>query len=67
MIQKLGFDIRKDLIVRVQKLIYERIRWIPLTSTVSPTAVGPKIKGDPYKIQPFLWFTAPFEDIELEK
>lgn len=60
-------DLRKDLIVRLQKLIFEKRRWIPLTSTVSPTVVGPKIKGDPYKIQPFLWFTAPFEDIELEK
>jgi len=24
-----------------------------------------KVKGNPYKIQPMIWYTAPFEDIEL--
>jgi hypothetical protein len=23
------------------------------------------VKGNPYKIQPMIWFTAPFEDMEL--
>ena len=56
---------RKELIVRIQKLIYERTMLIPLTSTNSPAAIGPRVKGNPYKIQPLIWFTAPFEDIEL--
>ncbi len=56
---------RKDLITRIQKLIYERTMWIPLTSTNSPAAIGPRVKGNPYKIQPLIWFTAPFEDVEL--
>jgi hypothetical protein len=23
------------------------------------------VKGNPYRIQPLVWFTAPFEDMEL--
>jgi ABC-type transport system substrate-binding protein len=56
---------RKDLMARIQKMIYERTMWIPLTSTNSPAAIGPRVKGNPYKIQPLIWFTAPFEDIEI--
>jgi peptide/nickel transport system substrate-binding protein len=56
---------RKDLIVNVQKLTHERSMFIPLTSTNSPAAFGPKVKGNPYRIQPLIWFTAPFEDMEL--
>lgn len=58
---------RKDLIGRIQKLIHERTMFIPLTSNNSPAALGPRVKGNPYKIQPLLWFTVPFEDIEIEK
>lgn len=57
--------IRKDLIANIQKLIYEKVMWIPLTNTNTPTAFGPKVKGNPYKIQPLIWFPAPLEDIEL--
>ena len=56
--------VRKDLIAQIQKLIHERTMLIPLTSTNSPAAIGPRVKGNPYKIQPLIWFTAPFEDIE---
>jgi peptide/nickel transport system substrate-binding protein len=56
---------RKDLVIRIQKEIYERTMWIPLTSTNSPAAIGPRVKGNPYKVQPLVWFTVPFEDIEL--
>jgi len=58
-------QVRKDLITRIQKLIHERSMWIPLTSTNSPAAFGPRVKGNPYRIQPLIWFTAPLEDIEL--
>jgi hypothetical protein len=23
------------------------------------------VKGNPYRVQPLIWFTAPFEDLEL--
>ena len=59
--------VRKDLIGRVQRLIHEKTMFIFLTSSNSPAAFGPKVKGNPYKIQPLLYFTLPFEDIELEK
>jgi len=57
---------RKDLVAQIQKRVQERTMWIPLTSTSSPAAVGPKVKGNPYRIQPIIWFAAPFEDIELQ-
>jgi len=65
--QAVDQGVRKDLVSRIQKMIYEKVMWIPLTNTSSPAAFGPRIKGNPYKIQPMIWFTAPFEDIELEK
>lgn len=58
---------RKELIIQVQKMIHERTMFIPLVNTNSPAAFGPKVKGNPYKIQPLVWFTSPFEDIELDK
>ncbi len=57
--------VRKDLIGNIQRLTHERSMWLPLTSTNSPAALGPRVKGNPYKIQPLMWFTTPFEDIEL--
>ena len=56
---------RKDLIIRVQKLIHDKMEFIPLTSTNSPAAFSTKVKGNPYKIQPLIWFISPFEDVEL--
>jgi ABC-type transport system substrate-binding protein len=56
---------RKDIISRIQKVTYDKTVWLPLTSTNSPAGFGPRIKGNPYKVQPLIWFTAPFEDMEL--
>ena len=56
---------RKDLMERIQKIVYEKTIYIPLTDTNSPAAFGPRVKGNPYKVQPLIWFTAPFEDMEL--
>jgi len=60
-------NVRKDLITRIQRLIHEKTMWISLTENNSPAAFRPRVKGNPYRIQPLVWFTAPFEDIELEK
>jgi len=57
--------IRKGLSEKIQTLVHERRMWLPLTNTNSPAAIGPRVKGNPYKIQPMIWFTAPFEDVEL--
>ena len=56
---------RKDLIARIQGLIYERTIVIPFRSAVSPAGAGPRVKGNPFKIQPDIWYTAPLEDMEL--
>jgi peptide/nickel transport system substrate-binding protein len=59
--------VRKEVIERIQRLIHEKTMFTPTTSTNSPAAIGPRVKGNPYRIQPIIWFTAPLEDIELEK
>ncbi len=58
---------RKDLLTKVQRMVHEKMMFIPLTSTNSPAAFGPKVKGNPYKIQPLIWFIAPLEDVELAR
>ena len=59
--------VRKDLIGRLQHLIHQKTMFIPLTNTNSPAALNPRVKGDPYRVQPLIWHTAPFEDMDLEK
>lgn len=58
---------RQDLLTKIQNMIHERTMWIPLTAVSSPAAFNLRVKGNPYRIQPLIWFTAPFEDIELVK
>ena len=58
---------RKDLINRLQWLIHDKTMVIPLTGTNSPAALSPKVKGNPYKIQPLIWFIAPLEDVEIAR
>jgi peptide/nickel transport system substrate-binding protein len=57
--------VRQELLGDIQKLIHERTQYIPLTATNTPTAFGPRVKGNPFKVQPHIWYTVPFEDIEL--
>jgi peptide/nickel transport system substrate-binding protein len=63
--KELNLQARNDLIKKLQKVIHEKRMFIPIVQLCSPTAFGPRVKGNPYKIQPILWFPAPFEDIEL--
>lgn len=58
---------RKELLLRIQELLHERLMLIPLTNTTSPAAFGPRVKGNPYRIQPLNYFTSPFEDVELTR
>ena len=58
---------RTDLIARIQKLIYDKTMVIPLTTSNSPAAFGPRVKGNPYQVQPLLWFVSPMEDMELNE
>jgi ABC-type transport system substrate-binding protein len=66
-LKEASFKPRKDLLSRIQTLVHDKTMFIPLTTNNSPAAFGPKVKGNPYKIQPLIWFTAPLEDIELNK
>ena len=56
---------RKELIGRIQKMIYDRTMFIPLNTVTSPAAIGPRVKGDPYKIKrPYpIWYISPMEDV----
>ncbi len=56
---------RKDLINKIQMLINEKTMFIPLTGTNSPGAFSLRVKGNPFKVQPLVWFIAPLEDVEL--
>jgi peptide/nickel transport system substrate-binding protein len=64
-----AFDLnkRKDLITKIQNQMHERRMFLPLTSINSLAAVGPRVKGNPYKIQPLIWFITPLEDVELKE
>ncbi len=63
--KEVSLSLRKNLIVRIQNLISERTMVIPIRSGCLNAAFGPKVKGDPHKIQPLIYFSAPFEDVEL--
>ena len=65
--QAVSPQVRKDLIARVQTLIHEKRMFLPLTNSNSPAAVGPNVKGNPFRVQPLIWYTCPLEDIELVK
>ena len=57
---------RKELLGRIQDLIREKTMFITLTTNTAPCGLNPRVKGDPHRIPPIIWFTAPFEDIELQ-
>jgi len=61
-------EARKNLMKSVQKIIHEKVILIPLCENRSPSALGPRLKGTPYKIQQAypVWFPAPMEDLELK-
>jgi peptide/nickel transport system substrate-binding protein len=58
--------VRKDIVVRIQNLIYDRNMYLPLTFVNNPNAHGPRAKGNPYRI-PMIWYPTPFEDIEISE
>jgi peptide/nickel transport system substrate-binding protein len=60
---------RKELIARIQNLIYDRTMVIPLMRATVPSAIGPRVKGDPFKFRGGfpLWFPSPLEDLELNE
>ena len=66
-----SFDlkVRKDLMGRVQKIMYEKTMLVPICENKSPAAYGPRLKGNPYGIQGGfpIWFPTPMEDLELNE
>lgn len=60
---------RKELILRIQKEINDRTMVIPLVRAAVPSAIGPRVKGDPFKMRGAfpLWFPSPMEDLELNE
>jgi len=62
-------NVRKELLARIQRMMYDRTMLILLTDGTAPTPCGPRVKGDPFKVHvPFpLWFPSPMEDLELNE
>ncbi len=62
-------SVRKDRLMRIQKLLYDKRVSIFVTWISSPAAVGPRVAGNPWKIsEPFpFWVATPMEDLELKQ
>jgi peptide/nickel transport system substrate-binding protein len=61
-----NMDKRKELIMKIQKSMQDRTMFINMTYSTTPVGwVTKKIKGNPFRIVPPIWFVGPFEDIEL--
>ncbi|TRZ76911.1 MAG: ABC transporter substrate-binding protein [Deltaproteobacteria bacterium] len=67
--QALDPKVRKDLIGRMQRLMHERTMIIPTIKSAVPTAMGPRVKGNPFKMSGGfpIWFPCPIEDYELNE
>ncbi len=58
---------REALLHRIQKLMYERVRYAPIYEYIWPSGVGPRV-ADPalMLIDPYPW-AAPLEEVRLKK
>jgi len=56
---------RKDLITRVQKMYHDRTMFIIICGGTSAAAIGPRPKGNLWKIPYAAWWVCPMEDLEL--
>ena len=66
-----SFDskLKKDMLARIQRMIHDRTMFIPLVKSTTPSAFGPRVKGDAFKIrEPYpIWYPCPMEDLELNE
>jgi len=62
-------EARKDLMISMQKIVLDNLMVIPVAQNKNPRALGPRVKGYPWKIQEGypIWFPTPLEDIELNE
>ena len=65
--QELAAEPRKELLGQMQTLIRDRAIYLPINDAKSVCAFGPNVKGNPFRIQPLMWVTVPFENMELVK
>ena len=67
--ESLDPKVRKDLMRRIQKLIYDKTMIIPLIRASTPSAFGPRVKGNPLKFREVfpVWWPCPWEDLELNE
>jgi peptide/nickel transport system substrate-binding protein len=59
--------VRKELILKIQQIINEKTMFIYTVGTTTPSALGPRLKGNPFKLQPLLYWAGPMEDFELNE
>ena len=60
---------RMNLIMRIQKLLYDKRVFTYTQQLNSPAAIGPRVKGNPWLVQnPYpVWIFCPHEDLELNE
>lgn len=61
--------VRRDLILRIQKIINDKTMFIYISNSAGPQTLGPRVKGNPIKInKPIpMWIVSPMEDLELNE
>jgi len=43
----------------------EKVMFIYMIAGTHPYALGPRVKGNPFKLSGLLWYGVPMEDFEL--
>ena len=64
-VKSVDVEERKKLIRQVQKMYHDKTMFIHMVGSTSPAAIGPRVKGNPWKVRPLMWWVAPMEDMEL--
>jgi len=64
----LDLEFRMNRLMKIQALLYDNEIFTPTQQLSSPAGVGPRVKGNPWKIvSPYpVWIFSPMEDIELK-
>jgi peptide/nickel transport system substrate-binding protein len=57
---------RQTLLHRIQQKLYDEGRFLPLLETTSLNASGPRVAASGLGLIPSLFFSAPYEDVQLK-
>jgi peptide/nickel transport system substrate-binding protein len=63
--QSIDRKVRQDLIFKIQQIMNDKKMYVYMVGSSTPSAVGKRLKGDPFKLQPLAYWIGPMEDLEL--